>query len=38
MPLWRDTHREVRIRDAGASPAVLRAQKIVALIDGLSTT
>src|SRR3989454_3441307 len=37
VPLWRDTHGEVRARNAGASDAVLRAQMIVALIDRLST-
>jgi dGTPase len=37
VPLWRDTHREVRSRSPRASAAVLRAQTIVALIDRLST-
>ena len=37
VPLWRETHREVRARSPGASAAVLRAQTIVALIDRLST-
>jgi dGTPase len=37
VPLWRETHREVRERSPGASAAVLRAQTIVALIDRLST-
>jgi len=37
VPLWRHTHREVRDRNAGTTPAVLRAQTIVALIDRLST-
>jgi dGTPase len=37
VPLWRDTHRETRQRNRAASPAVLRAQTIVALIDRLST-
>ena len=37
VPLWRETYREVRARNPGASTAVLRAQTIVALIDRLST-
>jgi len=37
VPLWRETHREARERNPGASAAVLRAQTIVALIDRLST-
>ena len=37
VPLWRETHRETRERNPGASAAVLRAQTIVALIDRLST-
>jgi len=37
VPLWRETHREVREKNRGASAAVLRAQTIVALIDRLST-
>jgi len=37
VPLWRDTHRDVRAKSRGASADVLRAQTIVALIDRLST-
>jgi dGTPase len=37
VPLWRETHREAREKNPGASAAVLRAQTIVALIDRLST-
>jgi dGTPase len=37
VPLWRETHRETRERNRDASPPVLRAQTIVALIDRLST-
>ncbi|HKA15705.1 MAG TPA: deoxyguanosinetriphosphate triphosphohydrolase [Myxococcota bacterium] len=37
VPLWRDTHREMRERNPGASAAVLRALTIAALIDRLST-
>jgi dGTPase len=37
VPLWRETHREVRERSPDASAAVLRAQTIVALIDRLCT-
>ena len=37
VPLWRETHRDVRAKSPQASPGVLRAQTIVALIDRLST-